>query len=276
MSDQEVGQMVSKAVGEGVIVGTVQPSGGFSIDPTALPVVNGSLLGRIALVTGAGGGIGAAICTEFEELGASVFRVDREGSDCHTYDLSSEDASRAMVEDVMASAGRLDIVVLNAGLQYMAPIDEFPTPKWDELFDVMVKSAFVVIREAWPALSASPAGRIVAVGSRASFLGAPHKAAYVAAKHALLGLVRVAAIEGASVDITANLLAPGWVDTALLRGQVPDQARLLGVSEREAIDVMLAQAPRNRFLAPREVARVASYLASDAASVLNGVVIEVN
>ena len=176
----------------------------------------------------------------------------------------------------MTSAGRLDIVVLNAGLQYMAPIGEFPTANWNELFDVMVKSAFIVIREAWPALSASPAGRIVAVGSRASFMGASHKAAYVAAKHALLGLIRVAAIEGATVEITANLLAPGWVDTPLLRGQVPDQARLLGVTEREAIDAMRAQTPKGRFLAPAEVARIAGFLASDAASVLNGIVVELN
>jgi 3-hydroxybutyrate dehydrogenase len=254
----------------------VSDGAGISIDPTALPIGNGSLRGRVALVTGAGGGIGAAICTEFEELGASVVRVDRDGPDCRTYDLSSEDASCAMVDDVIASAGRLDIVVLNAGLQYMAPIDAFPTAKWDELFDVMVKSAFVVIREAWPALSASPAGRIVAVGSRASFIGASHKAAYVAAKHALLGLIRVAAIEGAAVDITANLIAPGWVDTALLRGQIPDQARLRGLSERETIDAMRAQTSKNRFIAPREVARVAGLLAGDAASVINGVVIEMN
>ena len=243
---------------------------------TAEPAASDSLLGRVALVTGAAGGIGAAISTELEALGARVIRVDRDGDDCHTYDLSSEHASRAMVEDVVTSAGRLDIVVLNAGLQHMAPIDEFPTAKWDELFDVMVKSPFVVIREAWPALSASPAGRIVAVGSRASFIGAPHKAAYIAAKHALLGLIRVAAIEGASVGITANLLAPGWVDTPLLRGQVPDQARLHGVSENEAIDVMRAQTPKGRFLEPHEVARVAGFPTSDAAGVLNGIVVEVN
>jgi 3-hydroxybutyrate dehydrogenase len=116
----------------------------------------------------------------------------------------------------------------------------------------------------------------VAVGSRASFVGASHKAAYVAAKHALLGLIRVAAIEGASSDITANLLAPGWVDTPLLRGQVPDQARLLGVTEGEAIDAMKAQTPKGRFLAPAEVARLAGFLASDAASALSGAVLEVN
>ena len=202
-----------------------------SSDLTAAPVAGDALRGRVALVTGAGGGIGSAICTESKLLAQRVIRVDRDGQDCRAYDLSSEDASRAMVEDAVTSLVALDIVVLNAGLQHMAPIGEFPTAKWDELFDVMVRSPFVVIREAWPALSASPAGRIVAVGSRTSFIGASHKAAYVAAKHALLGLIRVAAIEGASVGITANLLAPGWVDTALLRGQVPDQARLLGVTE---------------------------------------------
>jgi 3-hydroxybutyrate dehydrogenase len=255
--------------------GSAQSNARILGDLAAAQVVHDSLRGRVALVTGAGGGIGAAICEEFEDLGATVVRVDREGQGCHIYDLSSEDASRVMVEDVLSTTGRLDIVVLNAGLQYMAPIDEFPTAKWDELFDVMVKSAFVVIREAWPALSASPAGRIVAVGSRASFIGAAHKAAYVAAKHALLGLIRVAAIEGASVDISATLLAPGFVDTALLRGQVPDQARLLGLTETEAIDAMRAQTPKGRFLAPREVARIAGFLASDAAGVLNGIVVEV-
>jgi 3-hydroxybutyrate dehydrogenase len=263
-------------IGDESAAGSAQASARVLSDLAAAPVASDSLRGRVALVTGAAGGIGSAICTEFEHLGANVIRVDRDGQGCRTYDLSSEDASRAMVEDVVTSAGRLDIVVLNAGLQYMAPIGEFPTAKWDELFDVMVKSAFIVIREAWPALSASPAGRIVAVGSRASFIGAPHKAAYVSAKHALLGLIRVAAIEGAGVDITANLLAPGWVDTPLLRGQVPDQARLLGVTEREAIDAMRAQTPKGRFLEPAEVARVAGFLASDAAAVLNGTVVEVS
>jgi 3-hydroxybutyrate dehydrogenase len=243
---------------------------------TASPAAHDALRGRVALVTGAGGGIGSAICAEFEGLGATVIRVDRAGKGCRTYDLSSEDASRAMVEDAISSAGRLDIVVLNAGLQYMAPIDEYPIAKWDEIFSVIVKSAFITIREAWPALTASPTGRIVAVGSRASFVGASHKAAYVAAKHALLGLIRVAAIEGASSDITANLLAPGWVDTPLLRGQIPDQARLLGVTEGEAIDAMKAQTPKGRFLAPAEVARLAGFLASDAASALSGAVLEVN
>lgn len=236
----------------------------------------GPLGGRVALVTGAAGGIGAAICDELERLGARVVRVDRDDPHCLSFDLASEEASRAMVAEVLSSNERLDIIVLNAGLQFMAPIPEFPTAQWDALNNIMVRSPFLVIREAWAALAESPAGRIVAVGSRSSFLGSAHKAAYVAAKHALLGLIRVAAIEGAETGIAATLLAPGWVDTPLLRRQLPDQARLLGVSQSEAVEILRSQTPRGRFLRPEEVARVAGFLAGDAAAVLSGTIVEVN
>ena len=180
-----------------------------------------------------------------------------------------------MVVDAVASAGRLDIVVLAAGLQFMSPLAEFPTAAWDALHNVMVRSPFVVMREAWPALMQSGAGRIVAVGSRSSFLGAAHKAAYVSAKHALLGLVRVAALEGASSGIAVTLLAPGWIDTPLVAGQVRDQARLRGVPELEVTDILKAQMPRGEFLEPVEVARVAGFLAGDAALPLSGTIVEV-
>ena len=231
--------------------------------------------GRVALVTGAAGGIGAAICSELEDLGATVVRVDLAGEGCVACDLASEEASLAMVRDVLATTGRLDILVLNAGMQFMSPIEAFPTAEWDRMFAVMVRSPFVLIRETWAALTAAPAGRILVVGSRASLLGAAHKAAYVSAKHAVLGLVRVTAIEGAAVGITANLLAPGWVDTPLLRKQLPDQARLLGVSEAEAIDALKAQTPAGKFLEPSEVAKVAGFIVSDAAAPMNGTVVEV-
>jgi 3-hydroxybutyrate dehydrogenase len=234
------------------------------------------LEGRVALVTGAAGGIGSALRAELEQHGARVVGSDLEGEGLLHHDLSTEDGTRAlMAETLELTGGQLDILVLNAGLQYLCPIAEFPTEKWDYLFSVLVRSPFIAIREAWPALLASPAGRIIVVGSRSSLIGTPHKAAYISAKHAVLGLVRAAAAEGTDVGITANLIAPGWVDTPLVWKNMDERARLRGITTEEAVAAVVAGMPRGKLIDPRQIAQVALSLAADTAWATNGMVFEV-
>jgi 3-hydroxybutyrate dehydrogenase len=231
--------------------------------------------GKVALVTGAAGGVGSALCTELEARGARVVPVDLEGDDCLHYDLSSEEQTKAMVAEAFALTGRqLDVLLLNAGLQYLSPISTFPTEKWDHLFDVMVRSPFITIREAWPALVDAPAGRIVVIGSRSSLIGTPHKAAYISAKHAVLGLVRAAAAEGVDVGITANLIAPGWIDTPLMWKNMAERARLRGISAEKAVAEVTAGMPGGKLLDPAFVAHVAVSLTAESAWATNGMVFE--
>lgn len=172
-----------------------------------------SLDGRVAIVTGAAGGLGKAIVIELSERGADVDGVDIFGEGMRRHqgstdrrrrpvlhaDLSSPSGNRDMVAHVLATAGRLDILALNAGCQFGAPLDHFLDPEWERLRAVMLNGPFFALKAAWPALARSPGGRVVVTASTASFRGAARKAAYVAAKHGALGLVRVAAPEGSAL-----------------------------------------------------------------------------
>ncbi|TWB51171.1 enoyl-ACP reductase-like protein [Bradyrhizobium sacchari] len=180
-----------------------------------------------------------------------------------------------MIAHVLKVAGRLDILVLNAGCQFVAPIDEFPDTEWVRLRGVMLDGPFFAMKAAWSALTSSPAGRIVVTASTASFGGAPGKAAYVVAKHGVLGLVRVAALEGAEHGLTVNAVAPGWMDTAMMRNQLEVQAATLGVSTDEVVARFRASQPAKRFVDVREVAATIGFLASPGASGVNGVCVPV-
>ncbi|MGY4408340.1 3-hydroxybutyrate dehydrogenase [Bradyrhizobium sp. LB7.1] len=229
-----------------------------------------SVEGRVALVTGAAGGLGKAIVAELRERGASVHGVDVTGDGVFHADLSTASGNRDMVAHVLAAAGRLDILVLNAGCQFVAPIDQFPDSEWERLRGVMLDGPFFAMKAAWPALTKAPGGRIVVTASTASFGGAPGKAAYIAAKHSVLGLVRVAALEGAAHGLTANAVAPGWMDTGMMRGQLAAQATSQGISADEVVARFRSSQPGNRFVDIREVAATIGFLASPSASGING------
>jgi 3-hydroxybutyrate dehydrogenase len=211
---------------------------------------------KAALVTGAGSGIGAAIVTRLEADGWSVHGVDVADGD-----LTTRAANRAVVEAAVERFGRLDAVVANAGFQHVAPVAEFPEERWDALVAILLTSPFLLAKYAWEALAASGDGRFLAVASVHGLVASPFKAGYVAAKHGVLGLVKVLALEGASVGISAAALCPAFVRTPLVEAQIAAQAEAHGLPEEQVLEeVILAPHPVKRLLEPDEVAETAAFL----------------
>src|ERR671934_1686531 len=190
---------------------------------------------RAALVTGAAGGIGSAIVERLEADGWDVHGVDVDDGD-----LTTREGNRAVVEAALARLGRLDAVVANAGFQHVAPVREFPEEQWERLLALLVTSPFLLAKYAWDALAASGDGRFLAVASVHGLVASPFKAGYVAAKHGVIGLVKVLALEGAPVGITATAVCPAFVRTPLVEAQL---------AERGAGDLLAPQAVK-RLLEP--------------------------
>lgn len=234
------------------------------------------LEGTRTLVTGANGGLGRAAAAVLEREGSTVVRVDLTGRDCVHHDLATPEGNTAMVDEAIEILGGLDVLVLNAGVQHMAPLAEFPLDRWDHLMNVLVRGPFVAIQRAWPHLVEAPAGRIVLVGSTLSVVGDPFKPAYVAAKHAAAGLIKVAAAEGGAHGLTANVIAPGLMMTPLIEDQMADQQRLHGTSRDEILAGWLGRVPAGRPVEAAEVAEMIAFLASERGSGVNGAVIPVD
>ena len=221
---------------------------------------------RRVLVTGAASGIGRAIADRLERDGQKVFAVDLrpdpDGPGEHfEADLARREGNAAAVEAAVERFGGLDAVVANAGFQHVAPIEEFPDERWDQLLAVLLTSPFLLAKHAWGALGESGDGRFLAVASVHGLVASPYKAGYVAAKHGLLGLVKVLALEGAERGISVAALCPGYVRTPIVESQIEAQARATGVApERVLEDVLLAPQAIKRLLEPSEVAETAAFL----------------
>jgi len=211
---------------------------------------------KAALVTGARGGIGAAIVERLEADGWSVHGVDVEDAD-----LTTRDGNRAVVEGALERFGRLDAVVPVAGFQHVAPIAEFSEERWDALLALMLTSPFLLAKYAWDALAASGDGRFCVLASAHGLTASPFKAGYVSAKHGVLGLVKTVALEGAEVGISASAVCPAYVRTPLVEAQIADQARAHGLPEERVLeDVILERQAVKRLLEPSEVADVVAFL----------------
>jgi 3-hydroxybutyrate dehydrogenase len=208
--------------------------------------LQGCVVSRCVLVTGAARGIGAAIT---ERLGADGWHVH--AVDVADGDLSTREGNRAVVDAALEHFdGRLDAVVANAGFQHVAPVRDFPEERWDTLQALLLTSPFLLAKYAWDALAASGDGRFLVVASVHGLVASPFKVGYVAAKHGVLGLVKVLAIEGADVGISASALCPAYVRTALVEAQLEDRS----------LDDLLAPQAVKRLLEPAEVAAAASWL----------------
>ena len=244
---------------------------------------------RVALVTGGGGGIGSAIARRLAADGVGVVVADRDSeaatrvaaalprAEPVTVDLTSATDCADLVAGVVDRHGRLDILVNNAGLQYVSPLVDYPEDRWDQLLAVMLTAPFLLTKAALPPMTAGGWGRIVNIGSIHSLVASPHKAAYVTAKHGLLGLTRVTALEAAEHGITANIVCPAFVRTALVESQIADLARAEGVSPADVERrVMLGPAAIKRLIEPDEVAGLVGYLCSESAGGITGSVFPID
>jgi 3-hydroxybutyrate dehydrogenase len=248
----------------------------MTAQPAGVPhVVRLDLSGRTALVTGGGSGIGRACAARLAAAGATVLVVDRDADGAHT--VAAAIGGRAEVVDLAdASAvdrldAAVDIVVNNAGLQHVAPVTEFPVERFVYLHRVMVEAPFRIVRRALPHMYGNGWGRVVNISSVHGLRASPYKAAYVSAKHAMEGLSKVVALEGAEHGVTSNCINPAYVRTPLVVGQIADQAAAHGIPESEVVEkVMLARAAIKRLLEPEEVAELVAYLCSTAASFITG------
>jgi 3-hydroxybutyrate dehydrogenase len=238
-------------------------------------VVALDLRGRTAMVTGAGSGIGRSVAVRLAAAGARVVAVDRDEAHLKTLtdvvpvvaDLSDLDA----LEDILEGLGDVDVLVNNAGLQHVAALEEFPPERFSYIQTVMVEAPFRLVRAVLPHMYAEGWGRIVNISSVHGLRASPFKAAYVTAKHALEGLSKTIALEGAPHGVTANCINPSYVRTPLVEGQIADQARTHGLAESEVVEkIMLTSAAIKRLIEPEEVAELVAYLCTDVAGFITG------
>ncbi|MCK0198495.1 3-hydroxybutyrate dehydrogenase [Ancylobacter sp. 6x-1] len=247
------------------------------------------LKGKTALVTGSTSGIGLAIARGLAASGANVVLngfgdaaaiealrtgIENDFAVKAVYfdaDLTKADACTALVRSAEETFGSVDVLVNNAGVQFVAPVEEFPDDKWDLIIALNLSAAFHAIKAALPGMKARKWGRIINTGSAHALVASPFKAAYVAAKHGIAGLTKTVALETATFGITCNAICPGYVWTPLVEKQIPDTARARGMTEEQVKkDVLLAAQPTKEFVTVEEVAALAVFLASDDARSITG------
>ena len=254
-----------------------------------------SLEGKVSLVTGSTSGIGLGIACALAAAGSSIvlngfgnpqeiaatrsrlgseFKVEVDYSPA---DMSKPEAIQDMVDGILNSSGRLDVVVNNAGIQHVAPIQEFPVEKWQLILAINLSSAFHTMRCALPSMREHGWGRIINIASAHGLVASPFKSAYVAAKHGLIGLTKVTALETAEDGITCNAICPGYVFTPLVEAQIEAQAKTHNIPREQVVrDVLLAQQPNKKFATVEEIGAVAVFLASDAATSITGIALPVD
>ncbi len=254
-----------------------------------------SLAGKVSLVTGSTSGIGLGIARALAEAGSAVvlngFGVAAEIAKTRDQmaeefgvkvsysaaDMTRPEAIAEMIATTLTGHDRLDVLVNNAGIQHVAPLDQFPVEKWDAILSINLSSAFHTMRLALPAMRSNGFGRIINIASAHGLVASPFKAAYVAAKHGIVGLTKVAALETAEQGITCNAICPGYVYTPLVEAQIDGQAKAHGISREQVIhDVLLEQQPNKRFATVEELGALTVFLASDAAASITGIALPVD
>ncbi len=254
-----------------------------------------TLEGKVALVTGSTSGIGLGIATALADAGAHVMlngfgeaaeiertRAELAAQTGRTVGHSGADMSRpeeiaALVEETRGQLGSLDVLVNNAGIQHVCPVDEFPRERWEAILAINLTACFHTIRAALPGMRERGWGRIVNVASVHGLVASAGKSAYVAAKHGLVGLTKVVALESAGTGVTCNAICPGWVLTPLGQQQVDAYAEREGVSDAEARAGLLAEKqPSRTFATPEQIGALAAFLCSDAAEQVTGASVPVD
>jgi len=250
-----------------------------------------TLAGKTAVITGSNSGIGLGIAHEMAKAGAAVVInsfTDRDEDHALAAeiaathgvevryiqaDMSNAEACRALVE----KAGACDILINNAGIQHVAPIDDFPMDKWDAIIAINMSSAYHTTAAALPKMRAAGWGRVINIASAHGLTASPFKSAYVAAKHGVVGMTKVVALETAEEPITANAICPGYVLTPLVEAQIPDTMEKYGMGREEVIKkVMLERQPSKTFATVEQMGGTAVFLCSDAAAQITGTTISVD
>ncbi|MDX2266367.1 MAG: 3-hydroxybutyrate dehydrogenase [Hyphomicrobiales bacterium] len=189
----------------------------------------------------------------------------------HPADMTKPDEIEALVAAAEAEFGPVDIVINNAGIQHVSPVEEFPTDKWDAIIAINLTSAFHLTRLTFGGMKARKWGRIINLASAHGLVASPFKSAYVAAKHGVIGLTKSVALEGAQHGVTCNAICPGYVKTPLVEKQIPDTAKARNITPEEVVrDVLLAAQPTKRFVTTEEIGAFAVFLCSDAAASITG------
>jgi 3-hydroxybutyrate dehydrogenase len=244
---------------------------------------------KAALVTGSTSGIGLAVATAFAQSGMDVMlnglgdpaeierirsALERDAGVRVQFDganLMDPAAAAGLVEATEGAFGKVDVIVNNAGMQFVSPIEDFPVDKWNAILALNLSAAFHTTRAAFKGMKARKYGRIINICSAHAHVASPFKSAYVAAKHGLLGLTKTAALEGATFNIRVNGISPGYVHTPLVENQIPDTMKARGLTREQVInDVLLAAQPTKEFVKAEDIAGLALFLLSDAANQING------
>ena len=244
---------------------------------------------KVALVTGSTSGIGLGIARALAQQGADIMlngfgdaaaiaQLQKELASAHgvrvlhhAADMSKPDEIAEMIRTTESTLGRLDVLVNNAGIQHVAPIEEFPIDRWDAVMAINLSSAFHTIRGALPGMKQRGFGRIINIASVHGLVASVQKAAYVAAKHGLVGLTKVVALETAQTPITCNAICPGWVLTPLVQKQVDARAQSKSMSNEDAKrDLLMEKQPSGEFVTPEQLGALAVFLCSDAATQIRG------
>lgn len=253
------------------------------------------LSGKSAVVTGSTSGIGLGIAEALAAAGANVMMnglgdaasIERAvagvretasgGVEFSAANMLVPDEIERMIADAAEQFGSVDILVNNAGIQHVAPIEEFPVGKWNDIIGINLSAAFHTIRAAAPLMVSAGWGRIINIASAHALVASPFKAAYVAAKHGIAGLTKVVALELATKNVTVNAVAPGYVETPLVIGQIADTAKARGMTEEEVMrDVMLAAQPTRQLVSIEQIAGLLLFLCSESAASITGGILPID